>query len=189
MKSNSEYRSEPTNSLKPMTGSWKKQKERGEAGRKAPPGPEKRGIGTLAGGIAHDFNNILGGIIGYTELASIGTPRPRTVKVCEYIRRVLRRQSRAKDLVRQILTFSVGTATMVRGPDASTPIIQENVHLLALTTPNTIEIVFTTTADSDTIVALAGENSSRSTSPTLKANAALAMHKNGGTLEVQPQKP
>jgi signal transduction histidine kinase len=26
-------------------------------------------IGTLAGGIAHDFNNILGGIIGFTDMA------------------------------------------------------------------------------------------------------------------------
>jgi len=37
-------------------------------------------IGTLAGGIAHDFNNILGGIIGYTELAQFDTPEGSSIR-------------------------------------------------------------------------------------------------------------
>ena len=36
-------------------------------------------IGTLAGGIAHDFNNILGGIIGYAELAKMKAPEGSNV--------------------------------------------------------------------------------------------------------------
>ena len=38
-------------------------------------------IGTLAGGIAHDFNNILGGIIGYAELAKMKAPEGSNIVV------------------------------------------------------------------------------------------------------------
>ena len=31
-------------------------------------------VGTLAGGIAHEFNNILGGILGYVEIARDDAP-------------------------------------------------------------------------------------------------------------------
>ncbi|HSO20347.1 MAG TPA: PAS domain S-box protein, partial [Desulfosarcina sp.] len=41
-------------------------------------------IGTLAGGIAHDFNNILGGIIGYVELAIQFTP-PAADRLSHYL--------------------------------------------------------------------------------------------------------
>ena len=59
---------------------------------------------TLAGGIAPDFNNILSAIIGYTELAmtQIGVGS----SVLSRLQEVLRAGYRAKNLVRQILTFS-----------------------------------------------------------------------------------
>ncbi len=61
-------------------------------------------IGTLAGGIAHDFNNILGSIMGYAELAQEleRNGRPHQQELAQ----VLRSAERARDLVRQILTFS-----------------------------------------------------------------------------------
>src|SRR6185369_3225340 len=61
-------------------------------------------IGTLAGGIAHDFNNILGAMLGYTEMARLeaaGVP-----EALESLAEVLQAGQRAKELVRQILTFS-----------------------------------------------------------------------------------
>lgn len=61
-------------------------------------------IGTLAGGIAHDFNNILGVIIGNAELAlaeSKGNP-----SLTESVDQILQASHRARELVRQILTFS-----------------------------------------------------------------------------------
>ncbi|MFC1736940.1 ATP-binding protein, partial [Candidatus Hydrogenedentota bacterium] len=61
-------------------------------------------IGTLAGGIAHDFNNILGGMIGFTELAR--SELPEGSDAVEYLNNVLDSSERAKDLVSQILTFS-----------------------------------------------------------------------------------
>jgi PAS domain S-box-containing protein len=61
-------------------------------------------IGTLAGGIAHDFNNILAAIIGYADIAKdevdAGTPLARDLD------QILKAGHRAKDLVKQILTFS-----------------------------------------------------------------------------------
>ena len=60
-------------------------------------------IGTLAGGIAHDFNNILAAIFGYTELAlEEDNPEKRR----QDLEQVLSGAERAKQLVKQILTFS-----------------------------------------------------------------------------------
>jgi len=61
-------------------------------------------IGTLAGGIAHDFNNILGIIVGNTQLAMNDVPEshPAYHNLEETYEACLR----ARDLVRQILTFS-----------------------------------------------------------------------------------
>ncbi|MFP4037875.1 MAG: PAS domain S-box protein, partial [Desulfobacteraceae bacterium] len=61
-------------------------------------------LGTLAGGIAHDFNNILSAIIGYTELAKHGISPGGAVE--DDLDRVLKSAERAKNLVKQILTFS-----------------------------------------------------------------------------------
>ena len=61
-------------------------------------------IGTLAGGIAHDFNNILSAVIGYTELSLIDIPKGSALQ--NNLQQVLKAGGRAKDLVRQILTFS-----------------------------------------------------------------------------------
>lgn len=61
-------------------------------------------VGTLAGGIAHDFNNILAPITGYSALClkimdSAQPGRP-------YLEQILESATHARDLVRQILTFS-----------------------------------------------------------------------------------
>jgi transcriptional regulator with GAF, ATPase, and Fis domain len=61
-------------------------------------------IGLLAGGIAHDFNNILGAIIGYTELSIMDIPGENQAK--SNLMKVLSAAERAKDTIKQILTFS-----------------------------------------------------------------------------------
>jgi PAS domain S-box-containing protein len=63
-------------------------------------------IGVLAGGIAHDFNNLLGGIFGYIELAR-GYAGPNE-KVVTTLDKALKVFNRARDLTRQLLTFSKG---------------------------------------------------------------------------------
>jgi PAS domain S-box-containing protein len=94
-------------------------------------------IGTLAGGIAHDFNNILTSVLGYAELLrdDIIKGRATTDKVDKVIKGALR----ARDLVRQILTFSRRT---MQKPLPLKPhlIISESLKLLRSSLPATIEI-------------------------------------------------
>jgi len=61
-------------------------------------------LGVLAGGVAHDFNNILAAIEGHAELAldAAGRNGQDTRDLVQIIRSALR----ARELVRQILTFS-----------------------------------------------------------------------------------
>ena len=61
-------------------------------------------VGTLAGGIAHDFNNILGAILGYGELALRSARKGEDTEF--EIQSVIKAAVRARDLVKQIMTFS-----------------------------------------------------------------------------------
>ena len=94
-------------------------------------------IGTLAGGIAHDFNNILAAVIGYTDMAKdevpAGTPLARDLD------QVLKASHRARDLVKQILTFSrqAETDSVNFYPAA---VVKEVVRLLRPALPTTIAI-------------------------------------------------
>jgi signal transduction histidine kinase/CheY-like chemotaxis protein len=65
-------------------------------------------IGRMAGGIAHDFNNLLGAMLGYAEFLVSDLPAGSTER--DYAVRLASVGERAKDLVRQILTFSRGGA-------------------------------------------------------------------------------
>ncbi len=96
-------------------------------------------IGTLAGGIAHDFNNILGGIIGYTELALYRADSAMDAKLRDNLQRVLEGGNRAKNLVQQILRFSRHAATVME-PFDLVPVIEESIQLLSSTLPSTITI-------------------------------------------------
>ncbi len=61
-------------------------------------------VGTLAGGIAHDFNNILASIRGHAELAYADLPQGSPI--LSDLNEVIQSTDRARNLVRQILTFS-----------------------------------------------------------------------------------
>lgn len=61
-------------------------------------------IGTLAGGIAHDLNNLLTPVMGYTEMLIEDTKDNE--KQQRRLQRILNASLRAKELVKQILTFS-----------------------------------------------------------------------------------
>lgn len=94
-------------------------------------------IGTLASGIAHDFNNILTPIIGYTEFVVETLNNDPVIKDC--LKQVLQAANRAKDLVRQILTFSRQSGKEFQ-PLYVSPIVKEGMKLLRSTLPATIEI-------------------------------------------------
>ena len=94
-------------------------------------------IGTLAGGIAHDFNNVLSAIIGFTEL-SLGKAPPDSPIQAD-LQQVLLAAERAKELVKQILTFSRQSEQEVK-PVRIVPLLKEALKFLRASIPSTIAI-------------------------------------------------
>ena len=136
-------------------------------------------IGTLAGGIAHDFNNILGAVMGYTEMAMADiSPKHHTY---QYLDQVFKSSTRAKDLVRQILTFSRQTEQEFK-PVKIVPIVKETTKLLRASLPATIEIKLDISVQNDTI--LADPTQVHQILMNLCTNAGHAMQAHGGVLEV-----
>jgi len=94
-------------------------------------------IGTLSGGIAHDFNNILGIILGNMELAMDDVPEWNPARL--NLQEIKIATLRAKDVVRQLLSFSRKTQVK-RKPIEINELVRESVALLRASIPTTIEI-------------------------------------------------
>lgn len=136
-------------------------------------------IGTLAGGIAHDFNNILGAIIGFTEMSYDDLPRDNPVR--HNLEQVLKASLRARDLVKQILSFSRKTGQALK-PVQLHLIIDEAIKLLRASLPATIEIRDAITKVPDTIIA--DPTQIHQLLMNLCTNAAQAMRERGGILSI-----
>ncbi len=96
-------------------------------------------VGTLAGGIAHDFNNALQAISGYVEML---TSHPDTSSYQQrHLYPIQSSVSRARDLVRQLLTFSRKVEPVLRPLDINNEVSQA-VRLLERTIPKMISIDF-----------------------------------------------
>jgi PAS domain S-box-containing protein len=135
-------------------------------------------IGTLAGGIAHDFNNILTAIIGYTEMNlyhSDGNSR-----VMHNSENVLKAANRARDLVRQILTFS-RPGDEDRKPVQVRPIVQEACKLLRASLPASIDMQLSLVTEA---YAYAAPTHIHQLIINLCTNAYHAMQERGGVLSV-----
>ena len=94
-------------------------------------------IGTLAGGIAHDFNNILFPVLGHMEMLLEDVPENSPYR--DSLKEIYTGALRAKDLVKQILTFSrqeSGELILMK----MQPIIKESLKLIRSTIPTTIDI-------------------------------------------------
>lgn len=136
-------------------------------------------IGTLAGGIAHDFNNILGGIMGYAELAKMQLDDK--VEAAHKIDQVLNSGARAKDLVQRILSFS-REQDIERRPIQARVVVEEVLKFIRAALPTTIEIRKEIRSDNDTI--LADPTQLHQILMNLCANAQHAMREKGGSLTV-----
>ena len=137
-------------------------------------------IGTLAGGIAHDFNNILAAVIGYSEMAVEDMPEGSSVK--HDIDQVLKAGYRAKELVKQILTFSR------KGPEqkqALQPhlIVKEVFKLMRASLPTTIEM--TLDVDPGCGQIMADPTQFHQILVNLCTNALYAMENERGVLEIK----
>jgi PAS domain S-box-containing protein len=134
-------------------------------------------VGTLAGGIAHDFNNILGGILGYAELAITAAHDPGQQADLDEI---VRAASRGRELISAILRFS-RRQELVRRPIDLAQIVSESLRLLRPTIPTTIELE--PKFSISPARALADACAVQQVVMNLATNAAHAM-KQGGRMEI-----
>jgi PAS domain S-box-containing protein len=140
-------------------------------------------IGTLAGGIAHDFNNILTPIIVQSELALMDIDEKNPIRF--NLQEVMKAGLRAKDLVKQILTFSRQSEQQPI-PLRITPIIREAIKLLRASLPTTIEMQLNLEKDEDMV--MADPTQIHQVLMNLCTNAAHAMRDRGGNLNVSLNK-
>ncbi len=107
-------------------------------------------LGTLAGGIAHDFNNILTGTFGFIDLARLELPENHPALL--WLDRIGASSQRARDLVRQILTFSRKTEGR-RSPQRVHVVVAEALRLLRTTLPPFVTLEHHLAADPPAILA------------------------------------
>lgn len=136
-------------------------------------------VGTLAGGVAHDFNNILAVIMGYAEIALEDGPESDGYK--DSLEKVIAASERARDLVKQILTFSRKVESKLQPLDLNRR-MSHVVDMLKRTLPKMITIE--TTLSSDLAPILGDANQIEQVLLNLAANAGDAMP-DGGTLTFQ----
>jgi PAS domain S-box-containing protein len=136
-------------------------------------------IGTLTGGIAHDFNNSLGIILGYTQLARRDLPDESPAS--KALAKVESASLRARDVVRQLLTFSrkeeQGQQVMDLGP-----IVKETLKMLRSSIPTSID--FQIQIDSGLPLIKADPTQMHQVMLNLCSNASDAMAETGGILTV-----
>jgi PAS domain S-box-containing protein len=135
-------------------------------------------IGTLAGGIAHDFNNILSALIGFSQLALNNAEKESLME--EDLTEILNCGLRAKDLVRQILTFA-------RQSDEKYAYIQldyivkEVAKFIRSSIPSSVALE---TQVQSTSVVFANPTQIHQVLMNLCTNSAHAMKNDGGTLKI-----
>ena len=107
-------------------------------------------LGTLAGGIAHDFNNLLAAIFGNVERArqdaSADSPVQRSLA------EIVAASERARDLVRQILTFS-RRHPLERRVVSLGDVVQDAVRLLRSGLPTGVELTASIAPDAPNVLA------------------------------------
>ena len=136
-------------------------------------------IGSLAGGIAHDFNNILSAIIGFTELSMLSEGAP-----VDYLREAMKAANRAKDLVKQILSFSRQTDDQ-RMPVHVGMVVTEIAKFLRASIPTTIDI--RCTIDGRAGAVLSNSVELHQILMNLCTNAVHAIGERAGMVEIEAQ--
>ncbi len=135
-------------------------------------------VGTLAGGIAHDFNNILAAIIGFTEMVIDDVSDNAPVQ--HKMEQVLKAGFRARELVKQILTFS-RKSEGERKQVSLASLVRETHALLRASLPTTIQMPLAITTSDDYV--LADPTQIQQILMNLATNAAHAMQ-DGGQLTI-----
>ena len=136
-------------------------------------------LGQLTSGIAHDFNNVLGGIIGFTELAlgKIGEDHP----VNGYLMRIYGLADRAAKITKQLLAFARRQILMPRELNLN-ELIGDILELLKRLLGEQIQVRFIPGAELKTI--LADPSQVEQVVLNLSVNAGDAME-HGGKLTIE----
>ncbi|WP_461833210.1 hybrid sensor histidine kinase/response regulator [Desulfothermus sp.] len=93
-------------------------------------------IGTFVGGIAHDFNNLLSVIIGYSDLLVNIT---NDKKLLDKIKKIQAACNKARDLVKNLLTFARPGKPEERISIDIVPLVEEICKLAKTLIPESIE--------------------------------------------------
>jgi PAS domain S-box-containing protein len=135
-------------------------------------------LGILAGGIAHDFNNLLAGAFGHVEMAREYVIEDKVTSAVDCLAEAAGTFNRARELTRQLLTFSKGGAPHKK-PGKLGPFVQRTVE--AALSGSNIQCHFTDAEPSQSVAF--DEYQIGQVVENLVANARHAMPL-GGTLEV-----
>ena len=163
-----------------LTARKKIETQRGVLENQSRESQKMQAIGTMAGGIAHDFNNILGAILGNVDLArqDAGADSPAQISLGE----IEKAGRRARDLVRQILTFSRNESPK-RCPIYLADVVHETVRLLRVALPPAVEL--RVKIDSDTPPVLADETQVEQALLNLCTNAIQAIGPGRGLVSIE----
>jgi signal transduction histidine kinase/ActR/RegA family two-component response regulator len=138
-------------------------------------------IGTLASGIAHDFNNVLGSILGNAAMAREDAQRCDQAELLRGLDQISKAAQRARDLVRQILTFSRRQAPDLLAQPMR-PIVDESIALLRATLPANVHVAVR--VDEPRVQARVDRTQVSQVILNLCTNAWHAMGDGGGLIEV-----
>jgi signal transduction histidine kinase/ActR/RegA family two-component response regulator len=137
-------------------------------------------MGTMAGGIAHDFNNILSAILGNVSLAkqdiAPGSP------ALQSLQEIGKAGRRARDLVRQILTFSRNEPPK-RLPIQLAEVVHETARLVKVTLPPLVNLELVIGAGNTST--LADATQVEQALLNLCANAILAVGAERGSVTIE----
>jgi PAS domain S-box-containing protein len=95
-------------------------------------------LGTLAGGVAHELNNTLVPILALSRLALDDLPQDSSVR--GDMKTIIQASERARDLVKQILSFA-RKQDLVKQPVDLAVVVREALRMLRASLPATLHIV------------------------------------------------
>jgi signal transduction histidine kinase/CheY-like chemotaxis protein len=137
-------------------------------------------MGTMAGGIAHDFNNILSAILGNVELAKQDTVQGSAALTS--LQEIDKAGRRARDLVRQILTFSRNEVPK-RIPMQLEDVVREAARLVKVALPPSVSLQVK--IEPHTAAILADTTQVEQALLNLSTNALLAIGNKKGSLRME----
>ena len=137
-------------------------------------------VGTMVGGVSHEFNNVLQSMFLYGGLVQDELPDNETLR--SNFQHILDDGNRARDLIKQILTFSRGTKVELK-PQRLHELLMEVLVLERASLPATIEIK--QDLDINCGPVLCDKTQIHQIMINLCNNAQHAMEEKGGTLTVR----